>query len=171
MITEEMLLTEDLPAATIEVMKESLMPQAANVLTPFDLLSSDILDALKQLLTLCGIPYLVAPFEAEAQCAFLEEKNLVDGVVTEDSDCLLFGCHNVLRNLFGPRPQLFTSNQIKEDMGLVREDLIKMAMFMGCDYTKGVSGIAAVNAVEVVSAWVDRNKVGDGLVRFKAWVD
>ena len=147
------------------------MPQSNNALTPFDLLSSDILDALKQLLTMCGVPYVVAPFEAEAQCASLEEANLVDGVVTEDSDSLLFGCRNVVRNLFGPKPHLFTSSQIKSDLGLVREDMVKMAIFMGCDYTKGVSGIAAVNAVEVVSAWTDKSRVGDGLVRFKDWVD
>ena len=42
-----MLLTEDVPAASIEAMKEQVMPQSNNALTPFDLLSSDILDALK----------------------------------------------------------------------------------------------------------------------------
>jgi len=30
-----------------------------------------------------GLPYIIAPMEAEAQCAYLELEKLVDGVVTD----------------------------------------------------------------------------------------
>lgn len=40
-------------------------------------------------------------------------------------------------------------------MGLKREDLVKMALFLGCDYTQGVKGIASVNAIEIISAFPD----------------
>lgn len=52
--------------------------------------------------------------------------------------------------------ELYAIDTIRQDMGLQREDLIKMALFMGCDYTQGVKGIAAVNAIEVISAFPDR---------------
>jgi 5'-3' exonuclease len=53
-------------------------------------------------------------------------------------------------------------------MGLTREDLAVMALFMGCDYTGGVRGIAAVNAIEVINCF--GNQLAD-LQSFREWVD
>lgn len=44
-----------------------------------------------------GIPYIIAPMEAEAQCAWLDANGLVDGVITDDNDVFLFGGLNVYR--------------------------------------------------------------------------
>lgn len=35
---------------------------------------------------------MVAPYEADAQLCFLEREGYVDGIITEDSDLLVFGC-------------------------------------------------------------------------------
>lgn len=42
-----------------------------------------------------GVECIVAPYEADAQLAFLERVSLVDLVITEDSDLLAFGCKRV----------------------------------------------------------------------------
>lgn len=42
---------------------------------------------------------MVAPYEADAQLAYLELAGLVDGIITEDSDLLVFGCKHVLFKL------------------------------------------------------------------------
>lgn len=51
----------------------------------------------QELLQMFGLPYVIAPMEAEAQCAWLDEANLVDGVVTDDNDVFLFGGQHVYR--------------------------------------------------------------------------
>ena len=55
-----------------------------------------------------GIPYVIAPMEAEAQCAFLDAEKLVDGVVTDDVDVFLFGGRNVYKNIFDDRKYVET---------------------------------------------------------------
>jgi exonuclease-1 len=36
-----------------------------------------------------NVPYVVAPYEADAQLAYLERVGIVDGLITEDSDLLV----------------------------------------------------------------------------------
>lgn len=55
-----------------------------------------------------GLPYIIAPMEAEAQCAYMELANLVDGVVTDDSDVFLFGARSVYKNIFDDRKYVET---------------------------------------------------------------
>ena len=94
---------------------------------------------------------------------------LVDGVITEDSDVMLFGARNVYRHIFEKNRfvEKYDMKVIERELGLDREELIKLALFMGSDYTPGVRGIAAVNATEIINAFPGP----DGLKRFKRWVD
>lgn len=64
------------------------------------------------MLDILGINYIVAPFEAEAQCAALEQMGLVDGVVTEDSDVFLFGARKVYRGLFQDNIKFYAMKKI-----------------------------------------------------------
>ena len=52
-------------------------------------------------------------------------------------------------------------------MCLSRDDLISMALFMGSDYTPGVKGIAAVNAIEILNSF---GSSMNQLKQFKKWV-
>lgn len=50
---------------------------------------------LIQELKLIGVDYVVAPYEADAQMAFLDRIGEAAAIITEDSDMLLFGCKKV----------------------------------------------------------------------------
>lgn len=43
----------------------------------------------------CGVEFIVAPYEADAQMAYLALNGLVAAVLTEDSDLLPYGCPRV----------------------------------------------------------------------------
>jgi 5'-3' exonuclease len=55
-------------------------------------------------------PPLIAPFEADAQLAYLEKKGLIDIVITEDSDIIVYGCREVC--IIIPCPIPFSSFNI-----------------------------------------------------------
>ncbi|KAK6155170.1 hypothetical protein DH2020_009418 [Rehmannia glutinosa] len=123
----------------------------------------------QELLQMFGLPYIIAPMEAEAQCAFMELSNLVDGVVTDDSDAFLFGARSVYKNIFDDRKyvETYLMKDIENELGLDREKLIHMALLLGSDYTEGISGIGIVNAIEVVNAFPGK----DGLREFREWIE
>ena len=43
---------------------------------------------------------IVAPYEADAQLAFLNQQKIADIIITEDSDLILFGCDKVIVKWF-----------------------------------------------------------------------
>ena len=53
----------------------------------------------KQALHSIGVDVLVAPYEADAQLAFLNKANIAQLIITEDSDLILFGCEKVAKYL------------------------------------------------------------------------
>uniref|UniRef100_A0A9I9CXP7 DNA repair protein UVH3 n=1 Tax=Cucumis melo TaxID=3656 RepID=A0A9I9CXP7_CUCME len=131
--------------------------------------NSEMFAECQELLQMFGLPYIIAPMEAEAQCAYMELANLVDGVVTDDSDVFLFGAKSVYKNIFDDRKYVETyfMKDIENELGLNRDKLIRMALLLGSDYTEGVSGIGIVNAVEVMNAFLEE----DGLHKFKEWIE
>jgi exonuclease-1 len=46
-----------------------------------------------------GIEFIIAAYEADAELAYLSRINMIDAVVTEDSDTLVYGCKRVLFKL------------------------------------------------------------------------
>lgn len=117
--------------------------------------TNDMVEECKELLRLFGLPYIVAPLEAEAQCAKLHELGLVDGIVTDDSDVFLFGGRLVYRNLFNQNKfvECYVASDLEREMTLDREKLIRLAYLLGSDYTDGIKGVGGVLALEILDAF------------------
>ncbi|GAM84313.1 hypothetical protein ANO11243_023070 [Dothideomycetidae sp. 11243] len=118
----------------------------------------------QQLLRLFGLPYITAPMEAEAQCAELVRLGLVDGIVTDDSDCFLFGGTRIYKNMFNQAKfvECYLLPDLEKEFDLTRAKLIGIAQLLGSDYTEGLTGIGPVSALEILSEFAD-------LVAFKEW--
>lgn len=119
------------------------------------------------LLRLFGIPYITAPMEAEAQCAELVKLNIVDGIVTDDSDTFLFGGTRVYKNMFNSNKfvECYVGADLEKELSLSREQLISLAQLLGSDYTEGIPGVGPVTAVEILSEFPGVS----GLSDFRDW--
>lgn len=83
----------------------------------------------QQLLRLFGLPYVTAPMEAEAQCAELVQLGLVDGIVTDDSDCFLFGGTRIYKNFFNQAKfvECYLASDFEKEFDLTRQKMIDVA--------------------------------------------
>ena len=150
--------------AETEAETASLIQQQKKQSRDSEQVSDEMYSEAKRLLELFGVPYIEAPTEAEAQCAQLEAAALVDGVVTEDNDALLFGARVVYKHLFDQQydVEVYSMDDVESEINLSRKALIALAHLLGSDYTDGVHGVGIVNAMETVAAFGEDH---DGLVR------
>jgi holliday junction resolvase YEN1 len=109
---------------------------------------------MKSLIRAFGFAWWDAPGEAEAECALLQREGLVDIIITEDVDSLMFGASKVAREI----PQktrthvnLYSSVEVKT--GLDRDGMILIAMASGGDYLPaGIKNCGPMIAAEVVQS-------------------
>lgn len=103
------------------------------------------------------LPYVVAPFEADAQMVYLEQQGFVDGIISEDSDLLIFGCTRLItklkdngecieicRNDFEKLPRKFPLYELN------MEQLRILVCLSGCDYTDGINRVGLNKAMDFV---------------------
>ncbi|KAK9375700.1 uncharacterized protein V1513DRAFT_441688 [Lipomyces chichibuensis] len=115
-----------------------------------------------------GVPYIVAPYEADAQMVYLEKRRLVSAVISEDSDLLVFGCKCLLTKLndYGEcvvirRERFSSSTEI--DLSSFSDALFRhMAIFAGCDYTPGIPNVGLRKA----HMYLRRYKSADRALKF-----
>ena len=116
-----------------------LQSEGKNAARGADTPTEEMYHQIQDLLTLFGVPYVIAPQEAEAQCAWMNSEGLVDAVITEDSDAFLFGASTVYRNVFNTKKyvEVYSVENIQRDIGLKRAQMAELALLLGSDYTEG----------------------------------
>ena len=94
-----------------------------------------------------NVDCIVAPYEADAQLAFLAKSGLADFVITEDSDLTLFGCQKILFKLDSAgNGVLYERQNLHLCFGLKADSFNftkfrHMCIMAGCDYLQSLHGI------------------------------
>jgi len=111
-----------------------------------------------------NIKYIVAPYEADPQMIYLEKLGLVQGILSEDSDLLIFGAQCLLTKLndFGECIEINRDNFKKckaVPIGLMNDSQLRMvACLSGCDYTNGIPNVGIVTAFKLVKRYSNMHK-------------
>ncbi|KAJ4347293.1 Elongation of fatty acids protein 2 [Didymosphaeria variabile] len=109
----------------------------------------------RRLLKLMGIPYIVAPTEAEAQCAVLARGGKVYAAASEDMDTLTFNAPILLRHLtFSEQrkePILeIHLDKVLEGLDMKREQFVDLCILLGCDYVDPIKGVGPSTALKLI---------------------
>ncbi|KAK5099529.1 Rad2 nuclease [Exophiala xenobiotica] len=120
--------------------------QKAVMVTPQ--MTFEVIEAMRRM----DVQILVAPYEADAQLAYLEKEGIIDGILSEDSDLLVFGVKKLITKL----DQHGTCIEINRgDLILTKEVSFagwsdsmfrRMAVLSGCDYLPSVNGVGLKTA-------------------------
>ncbi|KAG2765844.1 hypothetical protein PC129_g12890 [Phytophthora cactorum] len=121
--------------------------------------TNDMVMRLIAVLRRMDITFYVAPYEADAQLAFLSRQKIVDVVISQDSDCVPYGVKTVLFKL-GPdgwgselKRRSLGANEELSFVGWTEEMFIQLCVLAGCDYCPSVSGVGIITAYKLVSTY------------------
>lgn len=112
-------------------------------------------DIVKAVIDYCKknkFEYIVAPYEADAQLAFLDKNGICDFIVTEDSDLILYGCRKIVYKLNAEgKCMLYDKSKLHKCLG-PRGDEVgfdkfrRICILSGCDYIKNIPSIGLQSA-------------------------
>lgn len=133
--------------------------QKAVDVTP--VMARQLIEELKRL----NIQYIVAPYEADAQLAYLEAKGIINGILSEDSDLLVFGAKRLLTKLdqHGDCVEInradFASCREISLVGWTDAEFRGMAILSGCDYLPSINKMGLKTAYRYVRKYRTAEKV------------
>jgi len=128
-------------------------------------LTRDMVEHAKELLDTMGVPYIqVEKGDGEKMAAELNQRGTVWAVLSQDYDSLLFGAKRVIRNLsLSMRrrnshtrkyetipPSTIQGDAVWEHLEMTREQAVDLALLVGTDFNKGLKGIGAKRARDLL---------------------
>lgn len=124
-------------------------------------MARQLIDELKK----SGVQYIVAPYEADAQMVYLERKGVIDGILSEDSDLLVFGAKCLLTKLdqYGNCIEInkadFCACKEISLTGWSDMEFRQMAILSGCDYLASINNMGLKTAYRMVRKYKTIEKV------------
>lgn len=112
------------------------------------MMARTVIDACRKL----GVKCIVAPYEADAQLYYLEKIGEIDGVISEDSDMLVYGVKRLITKLdqYGECVEInrehFTACREVSLAGWSDREFRMMCILSGCDYLDNINGIGLKKA-------------------------
>ncbi|KAK6339511.1 Rad2 nuclease [Orbilia javanica] len=116
-------------------------------------------------LSKANIPYVVAPYEADAQMAYLESIGEVSAILSEDSDLLVFGAKCLLTKLdqYGECIAIHRTDFPKVSdtsmAGWSDSEFCRMAILSGCDYLVNIPKMGIKTAYKFVRKYRSVEKI------------
>ncbi|BDD62437.1 Rad2 nuclease [Monascus purpureus] len=155
---------EESKALGLELYKKGRVAEAYQELqkavdvTPY--MARQLIEELKKM----KVEYVVAPYEADAQLVFLERQGIINGIISEDSDMLVFGARRLLSKLdqHGDCIEInradFAACKEVSLVGWTDADFRRMCILSGCDYLPNISKLGLKTAYRSIRKYKNVDK-------------
>lgn len=129
----------------------------------------EVINKTKNLFDYMGIAYIDADCEAEHYCSKLCKLNLVDGVISEDTDTIVCGSKIVIRE-FSNRDDTvicYNINDILYDLNLNQDSFVDLCILLGNDYNNRIKGFSPDKIFELISEYKTiENLLDNNIIKF-----
>ena len=117
----------------------------------FSITSRDY-DSLRELLDIIEVPWILANGEAEKTCVQLLHLSVVDAVMSEDSDCLAYGCSNFITrlNINNGSCVCVNSDNVYASLGMNKDMFLDFCILLGTDYNSNIKGFGPVKSKKLL---------------------
>ena len=150
-------------------------------------ITAEMITRTMSVLRRLNVDFVVAPYEADAQLAFMYRQGIVAGVVSEDSDLIAFGCHRLLAKMdtngdfvdvrvdWAFRgPDLPTKPSNLGELGKLERwtesMFVDLCILSGSDYKLGkITGIGIKKAFQLLNRHRGIQRIVDEISRAKKW--
>lgn len=115
-----------------------------------------------------NVSYIIAPYEADVQLAYLSINHLVDLVITQDSDSLAYGCGKVLFKLdsSGMGDEICYETIFQATELPIRQFTPEMFLYLcilsGCDYLSNPPQLG----MKRLCPYVEKGKTPDRILQY-----
>uniref|UniRef100_H3BBZ0 Exonuclease 1 n=1 Tax=Latimeria chalumnae TaxID=7897 RepID=H3BBZ0_LATCH len=138
-----------------QLLREGKVAEARDCFSRCVNITSAMAHNLIKIARIHGVDCIVAPYEADAQLAFLNKKGIAQAIITEDSDLLAFGCKKVILKMdkYGNGLEIDQAQLGKcKQLGNVftEEKFRYMCILSGCDYLPSIHGIGLGRACKLL---------------------
>lgn len=139
--------------------------QLDNLKKKFLRLTTDDMNAARELIEAYGYKHYTAQGEAEQLCAKMVKMNLVYACLSEDSDLFLYGCARILKKIDLNKccVTMYDLNVILHELNLSLDELKEMVVLCGTDYNFELAKYMNIYQIhELYKKYCQKKKVIDG---------
>ena len=144
-IYEKIEILQDIHASS-EIEQEEINKEICKLSCQIINVTKNHISDVKKLLNLLQIDYYDAPDEAEKYCVFLQKNNIIDYIVTDDTDVFTFGGINILKSSIKNYIVEIDIKLLKDKLEYNHDKFIDFCILSGCDYLPYIPNLA-INTV------------------------
>ncbi len=118
-------------------------------------ITSEEIEASKSVFNLLGVKYIHQDCEAESLLSVLHKRNVIDAIISEDTDVLANGGRILLRGFHYDKLTVeeYCLEGILTGLEVNYEQFIDICILCGCDYTGKINGMGPITAHKLIKQY------------------